>query len=147
LAFKNFYYPDQNLLFTIFFGVTTPVDFRQYAIEMVNQKKLSHGFSRVSDLTLARNLQKIPASNVKSVSEYKANSDVIQSNGGIIVSNSSHTDTLADKFIEESKIVGNIIETRRTIFQALEFYDLHHMSETLEKEFKTMSDYFPNNYL
>lgn len=117
------------------------MDIRQYSIEMVNQKSLSHGFSRISDITLIKNSREIPISTVKSTTEFRAAKGLFKSNGGIIVSSSPIIDALASNFIEECENIGNPNEIRRTIPQALEFYNLQQMSEVLEKELKMFDKY------
>lgn len=135
MPFKNHYYPNKNVLFTVFYGVLNSDDMRSYAVEMYNQKKLSEGFSRITDGTLVKDVSELPVSNVSSTVSMKARSEAIQSNGGVIISTSEELDRLAVLFQNQAQLNGDIILIKRTLDEAVDHYQLE---EHMHNKFKTI---------
>ncbi len=143
MPYKNFYYTNENLLFTVFYGTVSSTDMRSYAMEMFKQKVVREGFSRITDGTLVKEIIHLPNANVVSTVSLKAMEGVVRSNDGVIVSCSDHVDALAEKFVSENKRHGDTIHIRRTLDEALDFYGISNLKDKLQSHIDLYRVYFP----
>ncbi len=123
MPLKNIFFPNENFLFNIFYGAINDYDIRDHTMELLTQTVLTKNYAKITVGINIRGVD-ISPSNISSTVSFKSTPHIIRSRGGIIISPSQQIDVIAQKFIDASKKHGEHIEIRRTLTEALHYFEL-----------------------
>ncbi len=71
MPFKNIYFTNENLLLNVFYGHVTAGDVRSHVMEMIRQKTLSEGFTKITHCLLIRSNESVTKANISSTQAIK----------------------------------------------------------------------------
>ncbi len=126
MPYKNYYFPDDNLILNIFYGTVGNHDVRNHAMELVKQDKLKEGYIKITDTSCIKGVN-ITRSIVYSGISTRTTPNVIKNGKSIIVNDSKEFGDIAEMFSNELIRQGDCATITKSINEALEIIEKTHL--------------------